>query len=107
MIPKSGYRFSEKIMLNNNVGRDDDSKKSHLALAMTGRQPTRGSHGPVDEPDEPYHRGGNHPQRPCHPSIAPGFGGADGRHSFGRQNKAVAGDGIELVGEMRGTGEQG
>jgi len=27
MIPKSGYRFSEKIMLNNNLERDDDSKK--------------------------------------------------------------------------------
>ena len=35
MIPKSGYRFSEKIMLNNNLERDDDSKKSHLALALS------------------------------------------------------------------------
>jgi DNA-binding winged helix-turn-helix (wHTH) protein len=32
MIPKSGYRFSEKIMLQNEVERDDDSKKSHRAL---------------------------------------------------------------------------
>jgi hypothetical protein len=31
MIPKSGYRFSEKIMLKE-VGRDDDSKISHHAL---------------------------------------------------------------------------
>jgi hypothetical protein len=27
MIPKSGYRFSEKIMLKDNLERDDDSKK--------------------------------------------------------------------------------
>jgi hypothetical protein len=27
MIPKSGYRFSEKIMLNEKLERDDDSKK--------------------------------------------------------------------------------
>jgi hypothetical protein len=33
MIPKSGYRFSEKIMLNKAVERDDDSKKNHPALA--------------------------------------------------------------------------
>jgi hypothetical protein len=33
MIPKSGYRFSEKIMLNKVVERDDDSKKNHPALA--------------------------------------------------------------------------
>jgi hypothetical protein len=32
MIPKSGYRFSEKIMLQQEVKRDDDSKKSHRAL---------------------------------------------------------------------------
>src|SRR5215207_7249956 len=32
MIPKSGYRFSEKIMLYHKLERDDDSKKSHLAL---------------------------------------------------------------------------
>jgi len=31
MIPKSGYRFSEKIMLNK-LERDDDSKKSHPVL---------------------------------------------------------------------------
>jgi hypothetical protein len=27
MIPKSGYRFSEKIILNEKLERDDDSKK--------------------------------------------------------------------------------
>jgi hypothetical protein len=31
MIRKSEYRFSEKIMLKQNMERDDDSKKSHLA----------------------------------------------------------------------------
>jgi hypothetical protein len=34
MIPKSGYRFSEKIMLNQKLERDDDSKKRHPALGM-------------------------------------------------------------------------
>ena len=33
MIPKSGYRFSEKIMLKQEVERDDDSKRSHRALS--------------------------------------------------------------------------
>jgi hypothetical protein len=37
MVPKSGYRFSEKIMLNNRLKRDDDSKKSHPALARRSR----------------------------------------------------------------------
>src|SRR5260370_14550343 len=32
MIRKSGYRFSEEIMLNKKIERDDDSKKSHSAL---------------------------------------------------------------------------
>jgi len=33
MIRKSGYRFSEKIMLKQKkIERDDDSKKSHRAL---------------------------------------------------------------------------
>src|SRR5882724_13442142 len=32
MIRKSGYRFSEKIMLKKKMERDDDSKKSHPAL---------------------------------------------------------------------------
>src|SRR5215470_18510544 len=32
MIPKSGYRFSERIIATNNLKRDDDSKKSHRAL---------------------------------------------------------------------------
>jgi hypothetical protein len=27
MIPKSGYRFLEKIMLNEKLERDDDSKE--------------------------------------------------------------------------------
>jgi hypothetical protein len=34
MIRKSGYRFSEKIMLKQKIERDDDSKKSHPALAL-------------------------------------------------------------------------
>jgi hypothetical protein len=33
MIPKSVLRFSEKIMLKQEVEWDDDSKKSHPALA--------------------------------------------------------------------------
>jgi len=32
MIRKSGYRFSEKIISNKKIERDDDSKKSHPAL---------------------------------------------------------------------------
>ena len=39
MIPKSGHRFSEKIMLHEQVERDDDSKKSHRALGWL-TQPT-------------------------------------------------------------------
>jgi len=34
MIRKSGYRFSEKIMLKQKIERDDDSKKSHPALVV-------------------------------------------------------------------------
>src|SRR5215510_341642 len=37
MIPKSGYRFSEKIMRRDKLERDDDSKKSHLALTSMSR----------------------------------------------------------------------
>jgi hypothetical protein len=33
MIRKSGHRFSEKIMLKQKDRADDDSKKSHRALA--------------------------------------------------------------------------
>jgi len=33
MISKSGYRFSERSCSNNKLERDDDSKKSHPALA--------------------------------------------------------------------------
>src|SRR6266478_6898599 len=37
MIRKSGYRFSEKIMLKKKIEWDDVSKKSHPALArVTG-----------------------------------------------------------------------
>jgi hypothetical protein len=32
MIPKSGYRFSEKIMLKQELKRNADSTKSHFAL---------------------------------------------------------------------------
>src|SRR5215207_1959615 len=49
MIPKSGYRFSEKIMLNNNVERDDDSKKSQHALAPAPAAPAP-ELGPVVQP---------------------------------------------------------
>jgi hypothetical protein len=34
MIPKSGNRFSEKIMLHKKLERDDDSKKSHPARML-------------------------------------------------------------------------
>jgi hypothetical protein len=34
MIRKSGYRFSETIMLKQKIERDDDSKKSHPALML-------------------------------------------------------------------------
>ncbi|MFL5145396.1 MAG: hypothetical protein ACJ8DP_18945, partial [Microvirga sp.] len=37
LIPKSGNRFSEKIMLKKEVERDDDSTRSHRALAGRGR----------------------------------------------------------------------
>jgi len=37
MIRKSGYRFSEKIMLEQKIERDDDSKKSHHVLDRRGR----------------------------------------------------------------------
>jgi hypothetical protein len=30
--PMGGYRFSENIMLNKKIERDDDTKKSHPAL---------------------------------------------------------------------------
>jgi hypothetical protein len=33
MIRKSVKRFSEKIMLNKKIERDDDSKKNHQVLA--------------------------------------------------------------------------
>jgi hypothetical protein len=39
MIRKSGYRFSEKIMLKQKMERDDDSKKSHPALVKPGLDP--------------------------------------------------------------------
>jgi hypothetical protein len=32
MTPKSGYRFSEKIMLKNGIERDDNSKKELISL---------------------------------------------------------------------------
>src|SRR5713101_9937309 len=38
MIRKSGYRFSEKIMPNKKIERDDDSKKSHPALVRVAAQ---------------------------------------------------------------------
>jgi hypothetical protein len=39
MIPKSGYRFSEKIMLQlKRLERDDESKRSHPALAVEMRE---------------------------------------------------------------------
>src|SRR5215211_6808575 len=47
MIPKSGYRFSERSCSTNKLERDDDSKKSHLALAgrLSPLDPTRRVHG--------------------------------------------------------------
>jgi 4-amino-4-deoxy-L-arabinose transferase-like glycosyltransferase len=40
MMPKSGYRFSENIMLQKEIERDDDSKKSHHALAVSASSPS-------------------------------------------------------------------
>jgi len=34
MVPKSGCRFSEKIMLIKKLKRDDDSTRRHHALAI-------------------------------------------------------------------------
>src|SRR5258708_20989273 len=42
MSRKSGDRFSEKIMLKQKIERDDDSKKSHRALAVRGGQVEHG-----------------------------------------------------------------
>jgi hypothetical protein len=39
MVPKDGYRFSEKIMLEQKPGWDDDSKKSHPALVGAAEAP--------------------------------------------------------------------
>jgi hypothetical protein len=41
MIPKSGYRFSEKIMLNKKIERDDELKKNHPALGLCIRKKGR------------------------------------------------------------------
>ena len=41
MIPKSDHRFSEKIMLNKKVDRDDDSKRSPRALCRRPRASPR------------------------------------------------------------------
>jgi len=40
MMPKSGYRFSENIMLQKQVERDDDSQKSHHALTVSAPSPS-------------------------------------------------------------------
>jgi hypothetical protein len=47
MIRKSGHRFSEKIMLKqkDRAEREDDSKKSHPALASAAAQQQARSHG--------------------------------------------------------------
>jgi hypothetical protein len=37
MIPKGGYTFSEKILLQEKLERDDDSKKSHPGPVETER----------------------------------------------------------------------
>jgi hypothetical protein len=39
MIRKSGNRFSEKIMLKQKAGADDDSRKSHPALEPRAADP--------------------------------------------------------------------
>jgi hypothetical protein len=44
MIRKSGYRFSEKIMLKQRIERDDDSKKSHPALDFSSEADSGLSH---------------------------------------------------------------
>jgi hypothetical protein len=44
MIPKSGRRFSEKIMLHK-LERDDGSKKRHPALGMIAALIGDGAHG--------------------------------------------------------------
>src|SRR4051812_2946920 len=45
MIPKSGNRFSEKIMLNKQIERDDDSKSSRSSRALPrAREPTAFTH---------------------------------------------------------------
>jgi len=43
MIRKSGYRFSEKIKRKQKIEPDDDSKRSHAALAraFSGESPNR------------------------------------------------------------------
>jgi len=38
MIPKSVQRFSEKIMLKQNLERHDDSTKSHPALGASRKR---------------------------------------------------------------------
>jgi hypothetical protein len=43
MIPKSGYRFSEKIMLNNNLKRNDASTHVHFASEHDRREAARRS----------------------------------------------------------------
>jgi hypothetical protein len=37
MIPKSGKRFSEKIMLKQSARAGDDSKKNHPGFAIASR----------------------------------------------------------------------
>jgi hypothetical protein len=55
MIPKSGCRFSEKIMLHQKVRADDDSNKSHLALRR--RKGLRGAASPMVAPRKTFYRG--------------------------------------------------
>jgi hypothetical protein len=47
MIPKSGFRFSERSCSTNKLKRDDESKRSHHALvAWEGGRPRRPSFTP-------------------------------------------------------------
>jgi hypothetical protein len=57
MIPKSGYRFSEKIMLNNNLKRNDASTHVHFGSEHDRREAARRS----------IHKAGgkNHDGRAC------------------------------------------
>jgi hypothetical protein len=45
MIPKSGCRFSDKIVLHVKLERDADSKNQHPALGRFAKRPSICHHG--------------------------------------------------------------